>query len=116
MTQKAALNYCENELKAPARLVEINSVEENNAIQTEMNRRGAIHVWLGITDEDSEGLWTLQSTGEDVVYTYWGANEPNNHESKEHCAYMRDDGHWNDIVCSIDKWRNGRIWTAVCEI
>ena len=116
MAQKAALNFCENQLKVSARLVEINSVEENNAIQSEMNRRGAIHVWLGISDKNSEGDWTLQSTGEGVVYTNWGMNEPNNVGSEEHCAYMGDDGHWNDVVCNIAKWRNGRNWTAVCEI
>ena len=116
MAQKAALNFCENQLKVSARLVEINSVEENNAIQSEMNRRGAIHVWLGISDKNSEGDWTLQSTGEGVVYTNWGMNEPNNVGSGEHCAYMEDNGHWNDVVCNIAKWRNGRNWTAVCEI
>ena len=58
----------------------------------------------------------LQSTSENVTYTNWGANEPNNGNSNEHCAYMRDDGHWNDIVCSIEKWENGRNWTAVCEL
>ena len=115
MAQKAALNFCENELKVAARLVEINNVEENNAIQGEMNQRGAIHVWLGITDKYTEGHWTLQSTGEAVVYTNWGADEPNNAGSEEHCAYMRDDMR-NDFVCSIDRWRNGRNWTAVCEI
>ena len=86
MTQKAALNFCENDLRVPAHLLEIDtgeenislktfawgnislrkkiasentlrkhlleidSVQENNAAQTEMNRCGAIHVWLGITE------------------------------------------------------------------
>ena len=35
----------------PARLVEIDSAEENNDIQAEMNCRCAIHVWLGIADK-----------------------------------------------------------------
>ena len=114
MTQSEAKKFCEEEQEVPAHLIEIDSVEENNAIQAEMNRRGAIHVWLGITDKYSEGHWTLQSTGEAVVYTNWGTNEPNNGGSKEHCAYMGDDGHWNDIVCNM--CANGQKWTAVCEL
>ena len=39
----------------PARLVEIDSAEENNDIQAEMNCRCAIHVWLGIADKYWEG-------------------------------------------------------------
>ena len=38
-----------------ARLVEIDSAEENNDIQAESNRRCAIHVWLGIADKYWEG-------------------------------------------------------------
>ena len=52
MTQKEALNFCKNDLQVPAHLVEINSVEENNAIQAEINRRedndDHIFVWFGI--------------------------------------------------------------------
>ena len=45
-----------------ARVVEIDSAEENNDIQAESNRRCAIHVWLGIADKYWEGHWTVQST------------------------------------------------------
>ena len=48
MTQKEAVNFCENEVEVPAHLVEINSAEENKAVQAEMNRRPATYVWLGI--------------------------------------------------------------------
>ena len=45
-----------------ALLVEIDSAEENDDIQAEMNCRCAIHVWLGIADKYWEGHWTVQST------------------------------------------------------
>ena len=62
MTQKAAFNFCENDLQVPAQLLEIDTVEENKAIQAEIKRRGdidvnqnrkgvesgPIHVWLVI--------------------------------------------------------------------
>merc|ERR1712203_190403 len=63
MTQSEAKKFCEEEQEVPARLIEIDSVEENNAIQAEMNRRGAIHVWFGITDKFSEGHWRCSPPG-----------------------------------------------------
>ena len=73
---------------------------------------------LGITDENSEGNWVLQSSGEGLTYTNWAENEPNNAGSREHCAMLgwTDDGHWNDYRCNYDKWANGRYWIAICEL
>ena len=155
MTQKAAVNFCENELQVRAHLLEVDTVEENAAIQAEILRRPAnvwlgitnpwikdqgpwslvlildsgpwslILTWPGITDKNSEGNWKLQSTGESVVFTNWGTNEPSNDNSNEHCAYLGCGGHiysgcgshWNDIGCSLDHgtW-NSRDFIAVCEV
>ena len=73
---------------------------------------------LGITDENSEGNWVLQSSGEGLTYTNWAENEPNNAGGREHCAMLgwTDDGHWNDYRCNYDKWANGRYWIAICEL
>ena len=50
MTQKAAVNFCENELQVPAHLLEVDTVEENAAIQAEIFRDRANSIWLGITN------------------------------------------------------------------
>ena len=50
MTQKAAVNFCENKLQVPAHMLEIDSVEENAAIQAEIFRGPANNIWLGITN------------------------------------------------------------------
>merc|ERR1712088_708435 len=67
MTQIEAKKFCEEDQEVPARLVEIDSAEENRAIDAEMQRRNSfsqkINFWLGITDRHSEGDWVLESTG-----------------------------------------------------
>ena len=116
MTQIEAKKFCEEEQQVPARLVEIDSAEENRAIVAEIKRRNfyskKIQVWLGITDRHSEGHWVLESTGKSVVFTNWSSGEPNNSGSGEHCAAMLS--RWTDLKCS-DKTRHGWTWTALCE-
>merc|ERR1711953_1055368 len=73
MTQSEAKKFCEEEQEVPARLVEIDSAEENRAIVAEMQRQNSfsrkINFWLGINDRHSEGHWVLESTGKSVVFT-----------------------------------------------
>ena len=63
MTQSEAQKFCKEDQKVPARLVEIESAEENRAIVAEMMRRNfrsqKLEFWLGITDRHSEGHWVL---------------------------------------------------------
>ena len=61
------------------------------------------HIWLGATDENTEGSWEDSSNpGVAIKYTNWNDNEPNNHlhgiDEYEHYAYMRmgTDKKWND--------------------
>ena len=124
MTQTEAKKFCEEEQGVPARLVEIDSAEENNAIIAEIKRRDfvsrKINFWLGITDRQSEGHWVLESTGKSVVFTDWHSGEPNNYGSGENCAHTHPRTHphaafaWNDCKCS-DQKQNGWTRTALCE-
>ena len=87
-----------------ARLVEIDSEEENRAIVAEIKRRNfLLAFWLGITDRHSEGHWVLESTGKSVVFTNWSSGEPNN-AGGEDCAHINDGNiytkNWNDISCN----------------
>merc|ERR550519_1968739 len=130
LTQSEAKKFCEEEQQFPARLVEIESAEENRAIIAELKRRNfhskKIQVWLGITDRHSEGHWVLESTGKSVVFTDWNSGEPNNLGSGENCAaissaYKRNKRNdptgkwkWNDSKCS-NNTRLGWMRTALCE-
>merc|ERR1712088_675819 len=120
MTQSEAKKFCEEEQGVPARLVEIDSAEENRAIITEMQRQNSysrkINFWLGINDRHSEGHWVLESTGESVVFTDWKSGEPNNagRSGSENCAFINEQDKWNDVDCN-GKPNNGWTRTAFCE-
>ena len=103
MTQSEARKFCEDEQQVPARLIEIDSEEESDAIFAEIERNNfdlrKIEFWLGITDRHFEGHWVLESTGKSVVFTNWSSGEPNNSENPglENCAYIQTwtYGTWN---------------------
>jgi len=104
LTQSEAKKFCEEEQEVAARLVEIDSEEENRAIVAEIKRRNfLLAFWLGITDRHSEGHWVLESTGKSVVFTNWSSGEPNN-AGDEDCAHINDGNiymkTWNDIRCN----------------
>ncbi|MFX0105897.1 MAG: lectin-like protein [Candidatus Hodarchaeota archaeon] len=74
-------------------LATITSEGENDFIK---NLADSNKVWLGLTDEVSEGTWEW-ITGEDVSYTNWYPGEPNNYGTGEDYVEMYIDGRWNDI-------------------
>ena len=61
-----------------------------------------------------EGTWTWVGTGAKLTYTHWRKNQPNNHNSDQHCMYFHADSltdhHWDDWHC-----RSARL-NFVCEI
>jgi hypothetical protein len=79
-------------------LVTITSSGENSFIH---DLAGSNIVWIGFTDEVTEGVWQWV-TGESVVYTNWAASEPNDYGSGEDYAELYTDGTWND--CGPPAW------------
>ena len=62
---------------------------------------------------EEEGKWTWAGTERPLLYTYWRAGEPDNHNDEQHCIYMRADGadhRWDDWNCHAAKLN------IVCEI
>ncbi|MEM8907297.1 MAG: HYR domain-containing protein, partial [Bacteroidota bacterium] len=73
-------------------LAVVNSAEENEFIRSNIL---ADNVWLGYTDEGSEGnfVWI----GDDSNYTNWRSGEPNNSNGSEHYTRLiRSSGKWTD--------------------
>ena len=110
LTQREAKEFCE-EQEVPARLIEIDSTEENSAISIHLNQHDfGMAFWLGITDRHSEGHWVYESTGKSVVFTSWYSEEPNNANRGEDCAHIDNwRSKWNDVACDM---RLG----ALCEM
>ena len=118
LTQSEAKKFCEDEQQVPARLIEIDSAEENSVIIAEIKRRNfvsrKIEFWLGITDRHSEGQWVLESTGERLVFANWSSREPINQE--ENCAHINSKYKWMDRGCDHKTGRGKWKRTALCEI
>ena len=107
--------HCKNR---GAHLVEINSEEENAAIVEEIMTGGqeekSSFFWIGLTDENKEGTWKLESNGAEATYLNWDKSydnnpEPNNYDGNEHCAHMRTGpcgtwkDTWADLNCNKDR-------------
>ena len=114
MSWFAANDYCKS---VGAKLAEINSREENQAIVAEIIRGGykknSMFFWVGLTDKDKEGTWKLASNGADADYLNWDKSfahnpEPNNHNGSEDCAHIRTGpcgnwkDEWADLNCNED--------------
>lgn len=56
--------------------------------------------WIDAVDLGKEGKWMWFSSGKNANYLPWDSNEPNNHQSSEHCAVTFHNGvKWHDANC-----------------
>ena len=105
-----ANKFCKN---IGAKLVEINSEEENAAIVDEINKRKfqekKMYFWIGLTDLRKEGVWKLESNGATANYQNWDESykdnpEPNNHGGNEDCAselVLAHVGETPGLICNV---------------
>ncbi|XP_046900931.1 CD209 antigen-like protein C [Hypomesus transpacificus] len=94
-------------LARAAYLVVIDSREE----QTFINGLYAsgLHVWIGLTDRDSEGNWTWVD-GTPLTTAYWQKGQPNSYKTEQDCVEffhraLGQLGEWNDEACSAENQR-----------
>ena len=76
-----------------ANLVTIRSQD----MQDEINLVTTERIWLGFQrDSTNQFKWV---TGDDVDFTYWGQNQPDNSGNSENCAENHPTFQWNDRNC-----------------
>ena len=75
-------------------LATITSAEENEVLKHMFADSGCTAVWLGASDESSEGDWKW-ITKEKWSFTDWGNNEPNGERDENHLAFYN--GYWSDF-------------------
>ena len=103
-----------------ARLVEINSEEENDQIVHEINRIGFRnkHFWIGLTDLEEEGIWRFESNGSEPQYTNWHYNEPDNNTDSD-CVRLKkptNQWKWGDFPCNLSSYNDNQFTIhAICE-
>lgn len=126
--QSQNANQSEQDARAlGAHLVVFNDAAENTAVVNALNASGIISsvdaVWVGYTDQTTEGTWvTLDGTP--MTYLNWAGGEPNNNgqgatccsfpdwlggcsssnsfqcANGEDCAQIYSSGTWNDLPCT----------------
>lgn len=125
MSWEDAKAFCEEQ---GGHLVTITSEEEQNAVYQYVAQFGIdADIWIGISDVESEGDWSHWVTGEEVTYTNWGENEPDNIDGgqdygvictgyRSGSGYYVEPGQWDDIAANgetasgyfICEWDNNK--------
>ncbi|XP_052762419.1 hepatic lectin-like [Mya arenaria] len=99
-----------------ANLIHIETSNENTFIEDQLKHlyraSSATAWWIGLTDENVEGLWKWHDTDTLATFTDWFPGEPSNGGNNEDCAsiYVREGFHWNDVNCQLFKYY------PICEI
>lgn len=73
-------------------LVSIGSQSENDYLSDRINEP----VIIGLTDRNSEGAF-MWSNGEDMTYSNWYLNQPNDYNNDQDYVVLLASGQWNDI-------------------
>ena len=105
-TWKQAKEICESR---GGYLASINSAEENEKL-TNLAANLSNYVWIGGSDEGTEGNWYWVN-GDSFTYSNWNSGEPSNSDNKEHyLSLYGKTGMWNDAAND-----NQYISGFVCE-
>lgn len=92
-TWAAAAADCADDTPGLSHLVVLEDDAENTGVD---GLTGNAPIWVGVTDEVTEGTWVTVLGG---VQTYlpWGGNAP---DGSGDCAERAGNGRWNDLPCA----------------
>ncbi|XP_045180165.2 C-type lectin domain family 10 member A-like [Mercenaria mercenaria] len=102
LTFVEAEHYCNQH---SAHLVHVEGQEENAFIKDYLRFEKGDMWWMGLTDDEVEGIWKWYGEVEKPEFTNWAPGQPDNGASHEDCAefdlrtHYGWDGKWNDVYC-----------------
>lgn len=101
MVWSDARTYCR---KTYTDLATVYSRDENDKLQSLLQRMGTDQAWIGLYDNITKWRWLLdnQVFYNGVDYSNWRRSEPNNLNSKENCVVVTMNGYWRDHHCSSE--------------
>ncbi|KAH3713106.1 perlucin-like protein [Dreissena polymorpha] len=100
-------------LQLESNLIHIDSEEENLFIKNFLRYQTPVkYWWMGLSDDDIEGLWKWVGSGDRPTYTDWYPGEPNNAKNED-CAIF--DGVNNRNFMWVD-YGCGFLCYSICEI
>ncbi|XP_035692699.1 CD209 antigen-like protein A [Branchiostoma floridae] len=93
------------------RLATVKNNETQNFLANHVKATTRAHTWIGLSDQEAEGLWVWDDGTLLVGDGIWGTGEPNG-RTRENCAHISPgfhNGHWNDVACSMSNY-------YICEV
>ncbi|XP_060567803.1 perlucin-like protein [Ruditapes philippinarum] len=97
--RRAIGDYCQH---LSAYLVRVETLAENDFLKDLLSTTQAGNAWIGLTDQEHEGIWKWIDTDIPATFSDWGPGEPNNYQGQnEECVYFYSfkDYMWNDGMC-----------------
>ncbi|XP_035694221.1 C-type lectin domain family 4 member F-like [Branchiostoma floridae] len=92
------------------RLATVKNNETHNFLANHVRATTKAHTWIGLSDQETEGLWVWDDGTLRVGDGFWGTKEPNG-GTRENCVhiYPDKDYRWNDSTCPSSYY-------YICEI
>ncbi|XP_025097819.1 perlucin-like protein [Pomacea canaliculata] len=100
VTWQDAQDFC---MLFGSNLAEIETHEENEFLKNIARTRNYASMWVGGTDEFSEGFWIWTRSQEPIEFSDWHVGEPSLSFYGENCLmlYRPLNYQWNDEKCNV---------------
>ena len=85
-----------------ATLAEPRNQEENKNLATNFNVKN--RYWIGITDQENEGIFKYVSDASEVGFISWRNGQPNNRWPKLDCTAFKN-SQWNTANCDTRRFQ-----------
>lgn len=88
-----------NEARESCKLIDSELVDVRSSTENDFVGSHGQRVWLGISNANLDGNWTVIRTGNPILFSNWDDGQP---EGKEDCAvlYTTENFPWHDYMCT----------------